>query len=843
MRIAIDMQGALTDGSRPRGIGRYTSNLVSAMARLCGADLHLMLNDNFHRAAVATRTDIQAVDPAVSTSFYRVPTATEFNARQGSTRRVIAESIARRHVANLAPDVLLATSLFENAPPDYRPIDLSQFPVRLTATILYDLIPLVFKDTYLTDPVASRAYRESVETLKSADLLLAISKSAKRDAVRFLNISPDRIAVIGAAVDGTFEPAYVTQEAEAGLKGRFGLARDFIVYVAGADFRKNLEGAIEAVAAMPDESRRSLQILLVTNADPAYRDRLTDLAAEAGLAADALVFAHKVSDRDLVALYCISQALVFPSLYEGFGLPVLEAMQCGTPVVVADTSSLPEIVDRADLLYDPERPEQAGEILHRLVTDPAYRMEVSDWGIARGGAFSWDRSARLALEAIDRALDRRSSVPAAVLRNRLLDLDGARREIADALRLDPAEDGYVPSFVSDLLFSVPRFQEGGRRLLIDATMCAQTDMWTGIQRVVRKLTASFYRGVRERPEVIPVAIRLDMTVPEAATGHIALSIGEVDIPASYEVEVRPGDDLFMLDSTWDNYGTQKPLFTRVREVGGRIYTCVYDLIPELHPEVCVASMPAIHAAWLHDAVAESDGLLCISRAVADELLTYIVDRGLKHRPDLRVGWFHCGSDLDGYHSVNPVRDDVRAALSDGVPAFLAVGTLEPRKCHSLALDAFEMLWDRGADVRLVFIGGRGWKIDALAERIRAHPEHGSRLFWFESASDNDVSHAYESAAAVVSMSMAEGFGLPLAESARLGKGVICSDIPVFREVGGEGAVYFKSGSPESMAEAIEDWLAGRRKTDPSKVSRTTWAEAARRISDTIYGGEWYRTLP
>ncbi len=427
--------------------------------------------------------------------------------------------------------------------------------------------------------------------------------------------------------------------------------------------------------------------------------------------------------------------------------------------------------------------------------------------------------------------------------NRLLDLDGARREIADTLRSEPAEDGYVPSFVSDLLFSVPRFERGGRRLLIDATMCAQSEMWTGIQRVVRKLTAAFYSGGVLNPDVVPVAIRLDGNLPVAATGHVALSLGEAETLDPYEVEIRSGDDLFMLDSNWTDYATYKPLFAQVRQLGGNIFTCVYDLIPELHGEVCIDSMPIVHGHWLRTAIAESDGLLCISRAVADEVLAYITDHDLPHQPSLRVGWFHCGSDLNSFHSVKPVRDEVRQVFSDHVPVFLAVGTLEPRKRHALAIDAFERLWDHGVDARLVIIGGRGWKIDALAERIGSHPEIGKRLFWFEGASDNDVSHAYENAAAVVSMSMAEGFGLPLAESARLGKGVICSDIPVFREVGGEGAVYFKSEDSESMAEAVEDWLAGRRKTDPSKVSRTTWAEAARRINDVIYGGDWYSTLP
>ena len=654
---------------------------------------------------------------------------------------------------------------------------------------------------------------------------------------------PDRIAVIGAAAGARFEPILIEPAAAERLTRRVGLDRAFVTCVSGPDYRKNLKGIIEAVGAMPRGRGPGLQILIVSNPDAGQCEELKRLAADMDLGDDAVVIAPHLGDDDLVTLLNLSRALVFPSLYEGFGLPVLEAMQCGTPVVVADTSSLPEIVDRADLLYDPGRPERAGEILHRIVEDAAFRAEISEWGIKRAKAFSWERSARLALDAVDAALERQPLKNVRPAVSRLLDLDDARREVADVLRLAPADDGDVASFVADLLFSVPRFSAGGRRLLIDASVCAQTDAWTGIQRVVRKLTAVSFRGAVGRSEVIPVAVRIYGDRIRTATNHLALSLGEERIAEPHDIEFRPGDDLFMLDSNWIEYPDFHHHFFELRKQGGKVYTCIYDLIPELHPEVCVDHMPQAHVRWLHAAVAQSDGLICISRAVADELLDYVAANDLPHRPGLRVGWFHCGSDLDGFHSIKPVRDEVRAAFGDGVPSFLAVGTLEPRKRQALAIDAFESLWERGVDARLVLIGGRGWKIDALADRIRSHPEHGRRLFWFEGASDNDVSHAYENAAAVVSMSLAEGFGLPLAEAARLDKPVICSDIPVFREVGGEGAIYFASEDEAAMADAVQGFLEGRLTADPSKVSRTTWAEAARRIGDVVYGGDWYRELP
>ncbi len=843
MKIAIDMQGALSIGSRPRGIGRYTLNLVQAMARLRSGDLHLMLNDNFNVSADETAAEMQALDPTITISRFRVPTLTDDHRPLRDVRRQIGQDIVRRAFACSRADVMFATSIFEIKASDFFPARLDTYPAKLTVAILYDLIPLIYENIYLEDKEMKRAYMESVEALRHVDLLLAISDSAKEDGIRYANLDPSRIVSISGAADAGFRPISVSDAERFSVMDRIGLSRDFIMYVAGADWRKNLSGAISALAAVPEPNRLRLQLLLVTNPDEHLRRELVNAARVAGLSDEALVIAPNVTESDLKFLLNMAEALVFPSLYEGFGLPVLEAMQCGTPVVVAKTSSLPEIVNRADLLYDVNRPEDAGMILNRLLDDNVYRADVSRWGVERAEWFSWEKTAARALQAIEEAGEKKPANVRHAARNRLLDLDGARLDIATMLRNYPAEDGYVASFVSDLLFSVPSFQGGTRRLLIDASVCAQTDAWTGIQRVVRKLTAAFYQGGAERLDVIPVAVRLYPDRIDTAANHIALALGEEKGFKPHEIDVRRGDDLFMLDSNWIEFPNFVALYNQIRNLGGKVYTCVYDLIPEYHPEVCDSAMPIHHLRWLTSAVLHSDGLICISKSVAHELISFIQENKLSHRPNLKVGWFHCGSNLNNFHSTRLVREHVREAFATETPTFLAVGTLEPRKRHALALDAFEILWKRGVDVTLVFIGAEGWKIEALAERLRSHPEYDRRLFWFQHSSDNDVSHAYENASAVVSMSMAEGFGLPLAESARLGKGVICSDIPVFREVGGEGAVYFKSEHPGSMAEAVEDWLAGRRKTDPSKVSRTTWAEAARRIGDVIYGGDWLLELP
>jgi glycosyltransferase involved in cell wall biosynthesis len=841
MRIAIDMQGALTAGSRPRGIGRYTTQLVNAMVELRESrELCLVLNANHAEAAKEVAAEYGARLPKSALSFYRALPTGGYHQPPEAPQRRVADAIARRHVAGLAPDVLLATSLFEVAPEDFSPADLSRYPARLTCVIVYDLIPLVFSDLYLRDPLSAGTFRATAASLQKADLLLAISESARRDAIRLLGVDPDKIVNVSGAADDRFRPLTIANPDRQALQQQIGLTRPFAMYVSGADPRKNLKGAVAVFAALPAELRRQHQLLLVTRVSPEEKADFMAYAASLGMEPDGLVITGGIDDDLLVQLFNICNVFIFPSLYEGFGLPILEAMQCGTPVLAADNSSIPEIVDRPELRFDPNDVRSAAAKLARLLRDEDMRREVSAWGIQRAKEFTWENSARRALAAIDERLPQHAAPH--VLPCQLLDLDAARAELAEILAPTPELDTQFDTIVDDLLFSVPQFREAeSRRLLIDASVTQQIDAWTGIQRVVRQLTAAFHERPPS-PDVVPVAVRLEPDAIISLPDFTAATLGRPSLGRPYPVELRTGDDLFMLDSTWEAFPLFEPLFHEVEQQGGRIITCIYDLIPELYPQVCIDAMPAVHSRWLERAILRSHALICISRAVADELITYIQSRQLPHRPGLRIGWFHCGSDILRGSTDRMPQEAVLRAFDGQRPVFVSVGTIEPRKDQALALEAFEMLWSRGVDASLCLIGKPGWKVEELTTRLRNHKEFGRRLHWFFDAKDVDVVHAYNHAEAALCTSMAEGFGLPLAESARMGKPVICSDIPVFREVGGEGAVYFPVGDAVALAATVEDWLAGKLKADPSRVSRSSWADAAERIGEVLYHNDWYHTL-
>jgi glycosyltransferase involved in cell wall biosynthesis len=379
-----------------------------------------------------------------------------------------------------------------------------------------------------------------------------------------------------------------------------------------------------------------------------------------------------------------------------------------------------------------------------------------------------------------------------------------------------------------------------RRLLVDVTATARHDAGTGIQRVVKKITQALYRD--DALPIPAVAVRCEGGRLLGCDAFVATLVAKLDLPVGpdREIEIEPGDRFFMLSDSWNAFEEFQPAFARIRAGGGEIVTCIFDLIPVLYPHACHEVTPPRYAAWLRRALVESDAFLAISRTVAEELADFVERTRLPHRPGLSIGWFHCGSDIvEG--ATAPPRPEVAAAAAGAM--FLSVGTLEPRKGHRVALLAFEALWRAGRDARLVFVGRRGWFEEAITAEIRGHSEFGRRLFWFDDVGDAELAFLYDRSAAALVPSYAEGFGLPIAEAARRGRPVICSDIPVFREVGGAGALYFRVNDPQALADRIAELLDGRATADPSAVSRASWAEAAHRVAQVIATEDWSRRLP
>jgi glycosyltransferase involved in cell wall biosynthesis len=401
MKLVIDLQGAQS-ASRHRGSGRYSMALAEAMARGTGGhEVWIALNAAFRDTIEDLRTAFDALVPQERIVVWETPTPVASIDPANDWRRRSGEVLRESFLANLKPDMVHVSSFFEGLIDDAATSAGTFVDGRATAVTLYDLTPLIQNDAYLSTPAAETWYLRKLASMRRAGLWLAISDSSRRKACDWLNLSPNKVVNISAAADARFRPIRLNQGAIQALQQRYGLTRPFIMCAGGSDRRKNIEGLISAYARLPVAVRSRYQLALVCSEQDGSIGSLIGHAKRQGLSTDELIMTGVVSDDDLVNLYNLCAAFCFPSWHEGFGLPVLEAMQCGAATIGANTSSIPEIIGRSDALFDPHNEEDMAERLHRVLTEEGYRESLAQHGLQQARKFSWEESARRAWSALE----------------------------------------------------------------------------------------------------------------------------------------------------------------------------------------------------------------------------------------------------------------------------------------------------------------------------------------------------------------------------------------------------------------------------------------------------------
>lgn len=275
-----------------------------------------------------------------------------------------------------------------------------------------------------------------------------------------------------------------------------------------------------------------------------------------------------------------------------------------------------------------------------------------------------------------------------------------------------------------------------------------------------------------------------------------------DVPACHT------DDILLLaDSTWDSTEIW-PAVLRFRSRGGYVASIFYDLIPLTHPQFCHLSLVNAFRHWIDSSTRWVDLYICISRTAELDLQNFLNEANSPGGGACRAntGYFHLGSDLDLMQFDKPPSPQLIKVAALDAPVFLVVGTIEPRKNLSYLLDAFATIWVEAPQTRLVIVGHNIVRSEDLIKRIYDHPKYGTGLFWLRDAGDNDLEYLYQRATALVFPSLAEGFGLPIVEAMQRGLPVICSDIPVFREIADGRAVFIDPFDPGSLADTIRKHL-------------------------------------
>jgi len=347
--VLFDVQGVQSPGHAERGIARYLLESASALER-------------WHPGAV----DRYLVNPD-----FEVPGSLEPLTSSGriqfSNRLVFGAST----VYHVGSPVELGVPLSQLWPPGAQSVG-----GRLVAT-LYDLIPRLFPDVYLVDPVTRRRYETRLELIRRADRILAISHATAADAVEHLGVDPDRVTMVGTGVSARFRPPGNPAAAFASVQAALPhVDPGFILYTGGIEFRKNVDGLLDAYAQLGERIIEAHQLVVVCRVQPGERAKLDRKLAELRIA-DRVLFTGFVPDDVLVALYQTTDLFVFPSLYEGFGLPVAEAIASGAPVAISRIPALTELIDEPAAQFDPRSSASIAEAVSRCLSDDALRLRLS----------------------------------------------------------------------------------------------------------------------------------------------------------------------------------------------------------------------------------------------------------------------------------------------------------------------------------------------------------------------------------------------------------------------------------------------------------------------------------
>ena len=380
MKIAIDLQALQTNNSRNRGIGRYTQSVIEALFR----------QQNTFNYQLYTNNTLQA--PNLHENYF--PYNSVDYSYIGSCD--INDLLLKTVLMAADVDIIFVPSPMEGLDstiPDY-----SDFPKKVFV-ICYDLIPLIFSNRYLNDSNMRSLYMKRLKNVQNADFIFAISESTRQDVIKYLDISPERVLNVSGGVSPFFTPIHAHEhQAWLGtLARKFGIYKKFILYTGGEDWRKNIEGLVIAFSKLPKSLQECYQLVVACKVSEHFSKQINSLASKVEIN-KSIILTNYVTDEELRALYSTCSLFVFPSFYEGFGLPLLEAISCGAPAIASNSSSLPEILGSDELLFDPYSPYDMAKIMQKVLSDENFRKKISEDALQQSAKFSWQSVAKNILD-------------------------------------------------------------------------------------------------------------------------------------------------------------------------------------------------------------------------------------------------------------------------------------------------------------------------------------------------------------------------------------------------------------------------------------------------------------
>ena len=367
MRIGYDIQAFSSPSSAKRGIGRYSLNMLGGIRKETSVQATCFSGNNLVTESLRGCTvTLPFENPLEAPSNHVLAKIS-----------LMAADLDLVHILSPMEHGNDAVQMFRDVPGG----------VPLVST-LFDLIPLIFDTKYLSDEQTRRWYMDALKVYHKSDLVLAISKSAKSDAEKYLGLNSSKVVALppcGSELDNVVPIKPETK-------------KPYFLSVLGMDDRKNLKGLLKAISCLPPAFGKEFDVIVVCETKGSEMDTLVNMASSFGVD-KSVIFTGYVSDSELAGLYAGARAMVFPSFYEGLGLPIIEAMHFGCPVAASNASSIPELVQDSGILFDPNEIENIAEAMIKLAWNDSDHRQLSRRALERSSEFSWNKVNKTIMES------------------------------------------------------------------------------------------------------------------------------------------------------------------------------------------------------------------------------------------------------------------------------------------------------------------------------------------------------------------------------------------------------------------------------------------------------------